>query len=114
MTQVNCNSPKNALRWQQDFFSVFTSYVACHSVTYCYQQSLPRCITCHRCLRSTVTCSKTPTVVNFEPLLLCYCYAIKANFKTILPQVSQPASAGNVADLVNCKLISHHCMMPEQ
>ena len=52
---------------------------------------------------------------NFsEPLLLCYCYAIKGNFKTILPQVSQPASAGNVADLVNCKLISHHCMMPEQ
>jgi len=51
---------------------------------------------------------------NFEPLLPCYCYAIKANFKTILPQVSQPASAGNVADLVNCKLIRHHCMTPEQ
>jgi len=49
-----------------------------------------------------------------EPLLPCYCYAIKTNFKTILPQVSQPASAGSVADLVNCKLISHHCMMPEQ
>jgi len=46
-----------------------------------------------------------------EPSLPCYCYAIKANFKTILAQVSQPASAGNVADLVNCKLISHHCMM---
>ena len=39
---------------------------------------------------------------------------MKANFKTILPQVSQPASAGNEADLVNCKLISHYCMMPEQ
>jgi len=26
----------------------------------CYQQPLPRCIICHRCLRSTVTCSKTP------------------------------------------------------
>jgi len=38
----------------------------------------------------------------------------KGNFKTMLPQVSQPASAGNVADLVNYKLISHHCMMPEQ
>ena len=49
-----------------------------------------------------------------EPLLPCYCYAIKANFKTILPQVSQPASADNPADLVNCKLISHHCAMPEQ
>jgi len=40
-------------RWQQYFFSVFTSYVSFHTVTYCYQQSLPRCITCHRCLRST-------------------------------------------------------------
>jgi len=46
-------------------------------------------------------------------LLPCYCHTIKANFKTILPDVSQPASAGNVADLVNCKLISRHCMMPE-
>jgi len=51
---------------------------------------------------------------NFELLLPCYCHAINANFKTILPQVSQPVSAGNVADLVNCKLISHHCVMPEQ
>jgi len=51
---------------------------------------------------------------NFEPLLACYCYALKANLKIILPQVSHSASAGNVADLVNCKLISRHCMMPEQ
>jgi len=51
---------------------------------------------------------------NFEPLLPYYCYAIKANFKTILPQVSQSGSAGNVADLMNCKLISHRCMTPEQ
>jgi len=27
-------------RWQQYFFSVFTSYVSFHTVTYCYQQSL--------------------------------------------------------------------------
>jgi len=43
---------------------------------------------------------------NFEPMLPCYCYAKKAIFKTILPYVSQPAPASNVADLVNCKLIS--------
>jgi len=49
-----------------------------------------------------------------EPLLPCYCFEIKVNLKTTLPQVSQPASAGNVADLVNCKFISHHCMIPEQ
>jgi len=60
-------------RWQQYFFSVFTSYVSFHTVIYCYQQSLPRCITCHRCLRSTVTCSKTPTAVTL--VNLC-CYVI--------------------------------------
>jgi len=38
----------------------------------------------------------------------------KGNFKTNLPQVSQPASASNVADLVNCNLISQHCTMPEE
>jgi len=115
MTHVNCNNPKNALYWQQYFFSVFTSCVSFDTVTYCYKQSLPHCITCYRCLRSTVTMQQNAYRCNLsEPLLPCYCYAIKANFKTILPQVSQPASVGNVADLVNCKLISHHCMMPEQ
>jgi len=89
--------------------------VSFHTMTYCYQQSLSRCIIRHRYLRSTVTCSKKPTAVTWsEPLLPCYCYAINANFRTILPQVSQPASAGNAADSMNCKLISHHCMIPEQ
>ena len=75
MTHVRyCNSPKNELRWQQCFFShriklgsnisFQFSHRMFHTVIYCYQQSLPRCITCHRCLRSTVTCSKTPTAVN--------------------------------------------------
>ena len=50
-------------RWQQYFFSVSMSYVSFHTVIYCCQQTLPRCITCHRCLRSTATCSKTPTAV---------------------------------------------------
>jgi len=48
-----------------------------------------------------------------EPLLQCHCYPIKANFKTILPQVLQATSAGNVADLVNCKLISHQPKSPQ-
>ena len=42
-----------------------------------------------------------------------YRYAIKANFRTTCSQVSQPASAGNVADAVNCKQ-AYHCMTPEQ
>ena len=40
-------------------------------------------------------------------LLPSYCYAIKGNFKTVLPQASQPASAGNVADLVKYKSSLH-------
>jgi len=42
----------------------------------------------------------------FEDLLPCYCYARKANSRTICSRVSQPASAGKEADLVNCKLIT--------
>jgi len=61
------------------------------------------------CLHSTVTYGKTPTAITFfksEPLLPCDCYAIKTNIRTIRSQVLQPASAGNGADLVNCKLIT--------
>jgi len=39
----------------------------------------------------------------FEGLLPCYCYATKANSRIIRSRVSQPASAGKEADLVNCK-----------
>jgi len=35
----------------------------------------------------------------FEDLLPCYCYATKANSKTIRSRVSQPASAGKEAEL---------------
>ena len=42
----------------------------------------------------------------FEDLLPCYYYATKANGRTIRSRVSQPASAGKEADLVNCKLIT--------
>jgi len=83
-------------------------------VTYCYQQSLSRCINYHRCLRSAVACGKTPAAVTWsEPLLPWHRYAIKANFITTCSQVWQPASAGNVADVVNCKQ-AYHCMTPEQ
>ena len=42
------NSPKNALCWQQGFFSH-----RANNVTYCNQQSLSRCITCHRSLQQS-------------------------------------------------------------
>jgi len=49
---------------------------------------------------------------TFEDLLPCYCYATKANSRTIRSQVSQSAFARKGVDLVNCK--AHHCMIPEQ
>ena len=42
----------------------------------------------------------------FEDLLPCYCYATKANSRTIRSRVSQSTSAGREANLVNCKLIT--------
>jgi len=42
----------------------------------------------------------------FEDLLPCYCYPRKASSKTIRSRVSQPAFAGEEADLMNCKLIT--------
>jgi len=69
-----CNSPKNALRWQQCFFSHRTKLVGSNiSFQFSHLMFLftpwfiaisSRCITCHRCLRLTVTCSKTPTAVT--------------------------------------------------
>jgi len=71
--------------------------------------SLHYLLSCHRRLRSTVTCDKTPTIVTFfksEPLLPCDCYAIMTNSRTIRSEVLQPDCAGSGADLVNCKLIT--------
>jgi len=48
---------------------------------------------------------------TFEELLLCYCYAIKNNDKTIQLPVSQPASAGKRADMGEMQ--AHHCLKPE-
>ena len=42
----------------------------------------------------------------FVDLLPCYCYATKANSRTIRSRLSQLASAGKEANLVNCKLIT--------
>jgi len=67
-----------------------------------------------RCLRSTVTCGKTPTISTWsEPLKICchcYCCTIKTNSRTIRLQVWQPASAGQGADM--SELQAHHCMTP--
>ena len=68
-----------------------------------------------RCLRSAVTCGKTSTTVTCsEPMKVfaVFCYAVKTNNRTIRSHVSQPASAGKVADM--SELQAHHCMTPEQ
>jgi len=49
---------------------------------------------------------------TFEDLLLCYCYAIKSNDRTIRSQALQPASAGKSANM--SKLQAQHFMTPEE
>jgi len=75
-----------------------------------------RCISCQKCLRSTVTCGKTPTMVNSRKTLKI-CHAIvthetlKSNSRTICSRVSQPAFAGKWTE--TGELQAHHCMTPE-
>jgi len=65
-----------------------------------------------RCLRLIATSTRDKKANHrdlqriFEYLLQCYCYATKANSRTVRSRVSQSASAGEEADLVNCKLIT--------
>ena len=59
---------------------------------------------------------KTPTILTWSEhlniFLLCYCYTIKTNSRTICLQVWQLAPAGKGADM--SELQAHHCMTPEQ
>jgi len=75
-----------------------------------------RCIACQhvKCLRSAVTCGKTPATVTLsEPLKIfaVFCYAIKTN-TAIRSRVSQFASAGKEADM--SELQADYGMTPEQ
>jgi len=49
---------------------------------------------------------------TFEELFPCNCYGIKPNRRTSRSQVSQPASAGEEADM--SELQAYHCMTPKQ
>jgi len=68
------SSRKSPLRWRSNasfsFMLLFTLHSKkVRSLPLQYQQSLSRSIFCQRCLRSTVTCGKTPTTVTWnEPL----------------------------------------------
>ena len=75
-----------------------------------------RCIAClhAKCLRSAVTCGKTPATVTLsEPLKIfaVFCYAIKTN-TAIRSRVSQLASAGKGSDM--SELQADHGMTLEQ
>ena len=91
-----------------DSFSLTLLCFFSHRIKLCglpLQQSVSRCI--HRRLCSTATCGKMSTAITrSKPLLPCYCYAIKTYIRIINCPVSQPASAGSGAVLVNCKLIT--------
>ena len=79
-------------------------------VRYRYQQPLSRCITCQDICVQQLHAAKRlhhrDLKCIFEDLLSCHCYATQANSTPIRSRVSQPASAGKEADLVNCKLIT--------
>ena len=66
-----------------------------------------------RCLRLIATSTRDKKANHrdlqriFEYLLQCYCYATKANSRTVRSRVSQSASAGKEADLVNRN--AHNC-----
>ena len=64
--------------------------------------SLSRCITCKICLRSIVTCGKTPSTViwTYDESLPCHCYALKANSRTMRSQVSRHESAAKRVGLI--------------
>jgi len=73
-------------RWQQYFFSVFTSYVSFHTVIYCYQQSLhylPQLSAFNSHMQQNASCRNLS-----EPLLSCFCYALKADLKTMGSEVN--------------------------
>ena len=101
------NSPKNAFSWQQRFFShrikvrdLLQSEVIV-SLHYLPQMS------------STITYGWRPTTATWSvSLLSCYCYAVKVNFRAIGTQVSQPAFAGNLADM--SELQARNCVTPQQ
>jgi len=68
-----------------------------------------------RCLRSAVTCGKTPATVTWRESLkifALFCYAIKTNNRTIASQVTQAASAEKGATM--SELQAHDCMTSEQ
>jgi len=58
----------------------------------------------NRCMRQNAYHGDLTCI--FEDLLPCDCYATKANSRTTRSRISQPASAGKEAVLVNCKLIT--------
>jgi len=83
---------------------------ACNSPTFGLNlRSLPQAAVTaslhYRCLRSTVTCGKTPVACHrnfkriFAGFLPCYCYATKANTTEIRSRVSQLPSAGKGVDM---------------
>ena len=70
--------------------------------------SLHYLLSCHRCLRSTVTCGKTSTAVTFSKVNLC-CHVIVTQDRPTLEQSTLTfynLTAGNGEDIVNCKLIT--------
>jgi len=93
------NSPKNALCWQQGFFPHrITVRDLLQSAVIVSLHYLPQ-------MSSTVTCGWTPTTATWsEPLLSCYCYAMKAILELTAPKFRNLPLQAVERTWVNCKL----------
>jgi len=94
--------PKNALRWQQGFFS--HRIKGRGLVTYCNQQSLSRCITCHRCLQQSHAAKRLLPQLEVN---LC-CHVTVTQWRPILelsaPKFRNLPLQAVERTCVNCKL----------
>jgi len=99
MVLLHANA-KYALCWQQCFFSRSVKVRGL-----CYQQQSLAANTCQDvCVQQSHAAKRYCRNLKwtFEDLLPCYCYAAKANSRTVIF-----IFAGKGADLVNCKLSLH-------
>jgi len=108
MTHVTATVPKMRFVGSKVSFHIVQNYV-----TNCNQQSLSRCITCHRCPQQSHAAKRLPPQLEVN---LC-CHVTVPQWRPILELFAAkfrnlPASAGNVADM--SELQAQNCMTPQQ
>jgi len=77
-----------------------------------HQQSLSQMSEVNSYMRKNALNNYRNSKWTFDDSLPSYCYATKGHSRTMLSQVSQRESAGEVVAMV--ELQTHHCISPEQ